>query len=51
MPAFTNSLDPDQLVSEENPADPDLHSLSLNVYQQPWYSILSDWKLEVGVAS
>ena len=52
-PAFANSVDPDQLASEEanwsGSAPFVIQYLSL--YQQPGSSKLIGWKLEMGVAS
>ena len=51
--AFTNSVDPDHLASEE--ANWSISALFVmkyvNLYQQPGSSNLIGWKLEVGVAS
>ena len=52
-PAFANSVDPDQLASEEaNWSGSALFAIKY-VYldQQPWSSNLIGWKLEMGVAS
>ena len=51
--AFANSVDPDQLASEEaNWSGSTLFAIQyLNLYQQPGSSNLIGWKLEVGVAS
>ena len=52
-PAFENSVDPDQLASEEaNWSGSALFaSKYVNLYQKPESSNLIGWKLEVGVAS
>ena len=54
-PAFANSVDPDQLASEEaNWSGSALFAIQyLNLYQQRGQSAcnLIGWKLEVGVAS
>ena len=52
-PAFENSVDPDQLASEEaNWSGSALFVIKyVNLYQQPRLSNLIGWKLEVGVAS
>ena len=51
--AFANSVDPDQLASEEaNWSGSALFVIKyVNLYQQPSSSNLISWKLEVGVAS
>ena len=51
--AFANSVDPDQLASEEaNWSRSALFVIKyLILYQQPESSNTIDWKLEVGVAS
>ena len=52
-PAFANSVDPDQLASEEaNWSRSALFAIKyVNLYQQPRSSNLIGWKLEVSVAS
>ena len=52
-PAFANSVDPDQLASEEaNWSGSALFAIKyVNLYQQPWSSDLTGWKLEKSVAS
>ena len=52
-PAFANSVDPDQLASEEaNWSGSALFVIQyVNFYQQPGSSKPIGWKLEVGVAS
>ena len=52
-PAFANSVDPDQLASEEaNWSESALFAIQyVNLYQQPWSSNLIGWKLEMDVAS
>ena len=52
-PAFANSVDPDQLASEEaNWSGSALFVIQyLNFYQQPGSIYPIGWKLEVGVAS
>ena len=52
-PAFTNSVDLDQLASEEaNWSGSALFLIQYeNLYQQPGSSNLIGWKLEVGKAS
>ena len=52
-PAFANSVDPDQLASEEaNWSGSALFVIQyVNLYQQPGSSNLIGWKLEVGVAA
>ena len=53
-PAFANSVDPDQLASEEaNWSGSALFAIKyVNLYQhQPWSSNVIGWKLEMGVAS
>ena len=52
-PASANSLDPDQLASEEaNWSGSALFVIKyVNFYQKPRSSNLIGWKLEVGVAS
>ena len=52
-PAFANSVDPDQLASEEaNWSGSTLFAIQyMNLYQQPGSSNLIGWKLEVGMAS
>ena len=52
-PAFANSVDPDQLASEEaNWSGSTLFILQyLNLYEQLGSSNLIDWKVEMGVAS
>ena len=51
-PAFANSVDPDQLASEEaNWSESALFVIQyVNLYQQTGSSNLIGWKLEVGVA-
>ena len=51
--AFANSVDPDQLASEEaNWSGSAVFAIKyVNLYQQPWSSNLIGWKLEMGVAS
>ena len=51
--AFANSVDPDQLASEEaNWSGSALFVIQyVHLYQQPESSSLIGWKLEVGVAS
>ena len=51
--AFANSVDPDQLASEEaNWSGSALFAVKyVNLYQQPGSSKLIGWKLEVGEAS
>ena len=52
-PALENSVDPDQLASEEaNWSGAALFNIQyVNLYQQPGISNLIVWQLEVGVAS
>ena len=52
-PAFANSVDPDQLASEEaNWSGSALFVIQyVNVYQQPGSSNLIGWKLEMGMAA
>ena len=50
-PAFANSVDPDQLASEEANWSALFAIQDLNFYQQPGSSNLIGWKLDVGVAS
>ena len=52
-PAYANSVDPDQLASEEaNWSGSALFAIKyVNLYQQSGSSNLTGWKLEVGVAS
>ena len=52
-PVFANSVDPDQLASEEaNWSVSALFAIQyVNLYQQSGSSDLIGWKLEVGVAS
>ena len=52
-PVLANSVDPDQLTSEEaNWSGSALFVIKyVNFYQKPRSSILIGWKLEVGVAS
>ena len=52
-PAFANSVDPDQLASEEaNSFGSALFIIKyVNLYQKPISRKLIGWKLEVGVAS
>ena len=52
-PAFANSVDPDQLASEEaNWSGSALFVIkNMNLYQQPGSSNLIGWKLEKGLAS
>ena len=51
--AFVNSVDPDQLASEEaNWSESALFAIKyVNLYQQSGLSDLIGWKLEMGVAS
>ena len=51
--AFANSVDPNQLASEEaNWSGSALFAIKyVNLYLQPWSSNLNGWKLDVGVAS
>ena len=51
-PAFANSVDPDQLASEEaNWSGSALFAIHYsNLNKQPWSSNLIGWKLEVGMA-
>ena len=53
IPAFANSVDPDQLASEEaNWSKSVLFAIKyVNLYQQSGSSNLIGWKLEMGVAS
>ena len=52
IPAFANSVDPDQLASEANWSGSALFVIQyVNLYQQPGSSNLISWQLEVGVAS
>ena len=53
MPVLANSVDPDQLASEEaNWSGSALFDIiHVNFYQKPGSSNLIGWKLEVGVAS
>ena len=53
FPVLANSVDPDQLASEEaNWSGSALFVIkSVNFYQKPEPSNLIAWKLEVGVAS
>ena len=53
MPCFANSVDPDQLASEEaNWSGSALFVIKyVSLYQQPGPSDLIGWKLKVGVAS
>ena len=53
MPHFANSVNTDQLASEEvNWSGPALFAIQyVNLYQQPGSSKLIGWQLEVGVAS
>ena len=53
MSCLANSVDPDQLASEEaNWSGSALFAIKyVNLYQQPWSNNLIGWKLEVGVAS
>ena len=53
IPAFANSVDPDQLASEEvNWSGDALIAIQyVNLYQQSGSSNLTGWKLEMGVAS
>ena len=53
IPVFANSVDPDQLASEEaNWSGSALFAIQyVNLYQQSGSSNLIGWKLEVGVAS
>ena len=52
-PVLANSVDPDQMASEEaNWSGFALFVIEyVNFYQKPWSSNLIGWKLEVGVAS
>ena len=52
-PAFANSIDPDQLASEEASwSESALFAIKyVNMYQQSGESNLIGWKLEMGVAS
>ena len=52
-PAFTNSVDPDQLASEEaNWSGSALFAIKyMNLYRQSGSSNLPGWKFEVGIAS
>ena len=52
-PVFANSVDPDQLASEEaNWSVSALFAIKyVNLYQQTGSSNLIGWKLDVGVAS
>ena len=52
-PAFANSVDPDQLASEEaNWSGSALFAIKfVNLHQQSGSSNLTGWELEVGVAS
>ena len=52
-PAFANSVDPDQLASEEaNWSESALFVIKyVNLYQKSSSSNLIGWKLEMGVAS
>ena len=52
-PVLANSVDPDQLASEEaNCSGSALFVIKyVNLYQQPGPNDLIGWKLEVGVAS
>ena len=52
-PAFANSVDPDQLASEEaNWSGSALFAIQyMNLCQQSGSSHMTGWKLEVGVAS
>ena len=52
-PVFANSVDPDQLASEEaNWSGSALFAIKyVKLYQQPWSSNLIGWKLDLGVAS
>ena len=51
-PVLANSVDPDQLASEEaNWSGPALFSIKYVKYQQYGSSNLIGWKLEMGVAS
>ena len=53
IPAFANSVDPDQLASEEASwFGSALFTIKyVNLYQQSGLSNLIGWKLDVGVAS
>ena len=53
IPCLANSVDPDQLASEEaNWSGSTPFAIKyVNLYQQPWSSNLTGWKSEVGVAS
>ena len=51
-PVLANSVDPDQLASEEANSGSGLFVIKyVNFYRKPWSSNLTGWKLEVGVAS
>ena len=52
-PVLANSVDPDQLASEEaNWSGPALFVIKyVNLYQKPGLNNLIGWKLDVGVAS
>ena len=52
-PAFANSVDPDQLASEEAnwSGSAPFVIMYVSLYQQLGSSNLTGWKLEVGVAS
>ena len=52
-PVLANSVDPDQLASEEaNWSDSALFAIKyVNLYQQSGSSNLIGWKLEMGMAS
>ena len=52
-PAFANSVDPDQLASDEaNWSRSALFAIKyVNLYEKPGSSNLIGWKLEMGVAS
>ena len=52
LSAFSNSIDPDQLASEANWSGSALFVIQyVNLYQQPGWSYLIGWQLEVGMAS
>ena len=50
-PVLANSVDPDQLASEEASGSALFAVKYLNFYQKPGSSNLIGWKLEMGVAS
>ena len=50
-PAFANSVEPDQLASEENWSESALFAIKfVNLYQSGSSNLIG-WKLEVGMAS